>query len=142
MKIRLIEPVSGAPSRGVGSRVDIRVQVGDGIATPCDAADVCLQAIDAPYAACPVFQGTLRVEAIDTVSCRLVLAGRYALPLGVVPAVADRTALASSAKRRLRTLLSNVRAAVSAALCRSTGAGESAADEALGARYAAFVPRR
>lgn len=144
MKIRLIESLaSGAPyvapmlvrrldsldkdpagSHALstfGTSVKIAIQTGEHVGEPPDGAWISLQALTGP-AAFPVFNGTLRVEAVDPFTSRLVLAGHYSVPLGTVGSVADRTILAGAAKRSLRSLLGEIRAEVAASVLR--GAGE------------------
>ena len=81
-----------------------------------------MQALDGS-AVFPVFHGTLRAEPIDALSCRLVLAGRYNVPLGAIGTVADRTILAGAAKRSLRALLITIKAEIASSVLRTVSGG-------------------
>jgi hypothetical protein len=145
MKIRLIETLaSGAPFvvpvllrrldalhkdpagshtlSALGATVKIALRAGDHVGDPPDGAHIDLQALEGA-AAFPVFQGALRVEPIDAFSSRLVLAGNYRVPLGVVGSVADRTILAGAAKRSLRGLLAEIRTEVATSVLRRASGG-------------------
>lgn len=143
MKIKLVEPIaSGAPfvarvlvsrldalpndARGshrlgaFGTTLSIAIEIGATTGVPPDGAEIHLRALDAPDAF-PVFHGTLRVEPIDVFCSRLVLAGTYNVPLGMIGGVADRTLLAGTAKRSLRALLRDMREQIAAAITRDAG---------------------
>jgi hypothetical protein len=144
MKIKLIEPIaSGAPfvapvlvSRlgalpndpagshvlgALGAAMSIAIAIGATTGSPPDGAEIHMRALEAP-GAFPVFHGTLRVEPVDTFCSRLVLAGTYNVPLGMIGGVADRTLLAGTAKRSLRALLRDMREAIAAAVTQDAGA--------------------
>lgn len=106
----------------LGASRQIVLEIGAYTGAPYDGAEIDLHARDAA-AAFPIFHGTLRVEPIDVFSSRLVLLGQYSVPLGLLGAAADRTILAGTAKRSLRSLLAGIREEVAAAVLRSaTGA--------------------
>jgi hypothetical protein len=109
------DPAGSHTLHALGANVKIAIEIGKRVGDPFDGAEIELHARDAA-AAFPVFHGTLRVEARDTFSSRLVLAGQYSVPLGVIGTAADRTVLAGSAKRSLRALLGGIRAQVAASL--------------------------
>lgn len=136
MKIRLSEPIASGAAfvvpvlirrldalpkdpagshvlRSLGAAVQIAIGIGDYVGDPRDGAEIDLHAREAA-AAFPVFHGTIRVEPVDAFSSRLVLAGHYSVPFGVLGTAADRTVLAGAAKRSLRELLSAVRDEVAA----------------------------
>jgi hypothetical protein len=85
------------------------------VGDPPDGARIELRAVTGS-AAFPVFDGTLRVEPIDAFTSRLVLAGRYSVPLGTLGTIADRTILGGAAKRSLRTLLVTMQTEIAASL--------------------------
>jgi hypothetical protein len=102
----------------LGMSVKVAIRAGDPVGDPPDGARIMLQALEGA-AAFPVFDGTLRVEPLDTFSSKLVLTGSYSVPLGAIGSVADRTILAGAAKRSLRSLLNELRAEVAASVLRS-----------------------
>jgi hypothetical protein len=99
----------------LGISVRVAIRAGEHVGDPPDGARIELRAVTGS-AAFPVFDGTLRVEPIDAFTSRLVLAGRYSVPLGTLGTVADRTILAGAAKRSLRTLLVTMRTEIAASL--------------------------
>ena len=106
----------------LGASVKITIRAGEHVGTPPDGAQIEMQELDGA-AVFPVFNGTLRVEPIDPFSCRLVLAGHYSVPLGLIGTVADRTILAGAAKRSLRALLVTMKTEITSSVLRSvTGA--------------------
>jgi hypothetical protein len=102
----------------LGVSVKIAIRAGEHLGDPPDGARIDMQALDGS-AVFPIFHGTLRVEPIDAFSCRLVLAGRYSVPLGAIGTVADRTVLAGAAKRSLRALLITIQAEIASSVLRS-----------------------
>jgi hypothetical protein len=100
----------------LGVTVNVRIAVGAIVGDPPEGAELTMQAQSGTAAFFPVFAGTLRVEPIDTLSSRLVLAGTYRVPLGVLGEVADRTLLAGTAKRSLQTFLGEARDEIAAAV--------------------------
>jgi hypothetical protein len=103
----------------LGVSVPIAITVDATIGEPPDGAEISLQAHGTTSNVFPVFAGTLRVVPIDTFSSRLVLAGTYRVPFGVLGEAADRTLLAGTAKRSLQTFLGEARDEIAAAVLRA-----------------------
>lgn len=116
------QPEIGHSLGTLGVTVRIAIRAGERVGDPPDGARIEMQALK-DTAVFPVFRGTLRVEAIDVFSSRLVLAGKYDVPLGAIGTVADRTILAGAAKRSLRALLSTVQSEIASSVLRSVTGG-------------------
>lgn len=91
-----------------GVRIPILVDVGAWIGNPPEGANIVISA-RRHRERYPVFAGTLRVVAVNTLSSELILDGRYDVPLGLLGVLADRTILATTAERSLRRLLATMK---------------------------------
>jgi hypothetical protein len=106
----------------LGVSVKVAIRAGEHVGDPPDGARIEMQGL-AGAGAFPVFEGTLRVEPVDAFSCRLVLAGKYSVPLGTLGTLADRTILAGIARRSLRALLVDMQAEIASSVLHSVSGG-------------------
>lgn len=113
---------AGRELEAMGVRVPIVVDVSERLGNPPDGARVRLSAKDHAVLF-PVFEGTIRIEPIDAFSSKLVLAGRYDVPLGFFGELVDRTLLATTAEQSLQRLLERTKAELAEAILRRASGG-------------------
>lgn len=102
---------------GLRLRVPVRLEVEERVGVPPDGARVKIAAVH-ESGLFPIFTGTIRVEPQGPLTSRLVLTGSYALPLGPIGALADRTVFADVAADGLRRFLAHLKSEVCTATLR------------------------
>ena len=98
-----------------GMHVPVTIEVGEHVGSPPDGARIRFSARDHAERF-PVFEGTLRIVPVTTLDSTLVLDGRYDVPLGLFGRLADRTVLRTTAEDSLTRLMTQMKAALSAAI--------------------------
>jgi hypothetical protein len=106
----------------MGVKVPIVLDVSERVGDPPNGARVRLNAKE-NAALFPVFEGTIRIEPIDAFSSKVVLEGRYDVPLGLLGALVDRTLLAKTAERSLQQLLERAKTQLAEAILRRASGG-------------------